>query len=92
MSTNAANCVTATIIGAAVTTYKQPSRACLVSVLGSCIEGVGGSLNLHLDPRAPLGTISFPAVCDLASAVVGLRHSAFRLALLSCNNLNTEEL
>lgn len=71
MSTNVATCVTATSMGAAVTTYKQPSRACLVSV-GSCIEGVGGSLSLHLGPRAPLGTISFPAVCDLASAGVGL--------------------
>lgn len=30
------------------------------------------SLSLHLGPRAPLGTISSPAVWDLASAAVGL--------------------
>lgn len=72
MSTNVANCVTATIIRAAVTTYKQPSRVCLLSV-GSCIEGVSGTLTCHLDSRAPLVTISFP----VAPAVAGLTNTLF---------------
>lgn len=68
--------------------YLQAAFESLPVSVGSCIL-VGGSLNRHLHSRAPLlpSCMWFCPSCSRPH-----RHSILRLALLSWNNVNTEEL